>query len=193
LEVLNALLEKNGGYVSTKELQDAGITYRECQQLIEQGELERQVQGLYLGSDYFPDPFFHLQYRCPQGVFSHETALYLHDLSDRDPLIYMLTVPSGYGNRLMKEASYRFFYGNTELMQLGVMSLETPYGTQVKAFDKERTLCDCLKYIDQLDRDLVLTALKRYLQLPEKDKSKLLHYAEKLNIRDRVYQYLEVL
>ena len=63
----------------------------------------------------------------------------------------------------------------------------------VRAYNIERTLCDCLRYIDKLDRDLVLTALKRYAKHKDRDSLMLLEYASVLKIRDVVYRYLEVL
>ena len=78
-------------------------------------------------------------------------------------------------------------------MGLGVCQTETASGMKVKVYDVERTLCDCLKNIDRLDRDLVLTALKRYIKGGDRDSAKLLEYATALKIRDMVYRYLEVL
>jgi len=78
-------------------------------------------------------------------------------------------------------------------MGIGVCDIETPYGMKVKVYDIERTLCDCLRNIDKLDRDLVLSALKRYVKGEKRDSAKLLEYASTLKIRDMVYRYLEVL
>ncbi|MDD4565896.1 MAG: hypothetical protein PHE79_10550 [Eubacteriales bacterium] len=42
------------------------------------------------------DGTYLLQCAHPNAVFSHETALFLHDLTDREPLQYAVTVKSGY-------------------------------------------------------------------------------------------------
>jgi hypothetical protein len=63
----------------------------------------------------------------------------------------------------------------------------------VKVYDIERTLCDCLTSIDRIDRDLVITALKRYAKSPTRDVAKLLEYATEFNIRNMVFRYMEVL
>jgi hypothetical protein len=105
----------------------------------------------------------------------------------------MLTIPSGWNTKLLTDESILFFYSSPKKMGLGVCETETPNGMKIKAYDAERTLCDCLKHIDKLDRDLVLTALKRYTKSRDKDSAKLLEYAAALKIRDMVYRYLEVL
>jgi len=192
-EKVYALLRGHGGYLTTKEARENGIESKAMQRMADRGLIERVAHGLYVGTDIFPDPFYVAQYRCPKGVFSNETALFLHDLSDRDPLRLMMTIPSGWNTKLLTEETILFFYSSPKKMGLGVCAIETPSGMKVRAYDAERTLCDCLKNIDRLDRDLVLTALKRYIKGKHRDSAKLLEYANALKIRDIVYRYLEVL
>jgi predicted transcriptional regulator of viral defense system len=192
-EKVFALLAGRGGYLTSKEARKNGVENKALQRMAERGLIERAAHGLYVDADIFPDPFFVAQYRCPKGVFSNETALFLHDLSDRDPLRIMMTIPSGWNTPLLKDGDIQFFYSGPKWMGLGVCALETPSGMKVRAYDAERTLCDCLRNIERLDRDLVLTALKRYAKDKERDSAKLLEYATALKIRDLVYRYLEVL
>ena len=192
-EQVYALMKERRGYLTMREARENGITNKTMQRMADRGLIERVAYGLYTGVDIFPDPFFVAQYRCPKGVFSNETALFLHDLSDRDPLRLMMTIPSGWNTKLLIEDTVLFFYSSPKKMGLGVCVIETPSGMKVRAYDAERALCDCLKNIDRLDRDLVLTALKRYIKGKYRDSAKLLEYANALKIRDIVYRYLEVL
>ena len=192
-EKVYALLKERGGYLKTEEARENGVGSKTMQRMADQGLVERVAHGLYIGSDVFPDPFFVAQHRCPRGIFSHETALFLHDLSDRDPLRLMMTIPSGWNTKLLTDGSFLFFYNSPMKMKLGICETETPSGMKVRAFDIERTLCDCLRSIDKLDRDIVLTALKRYAKSKGRDSAKLLEYADALKIRSMVYRYLEIL
>ena len=192
-ERVYALLKHNGGYLSSKEARENGVENKTLQRMAERGLIERAAHGLYVGADVFPNPFFVAQYRCPKGVFSHETALFLHDLCDRVPLKLMMTIPSGWNTTMLTDDDIIFFYSKPKRMSLGACETETPSGLIVKAYNAERTLCDCLRYIDKLDRDLVLSGLKRYIKSNNKDSAKLLEYASELKIRDLIYRYLEVL
>jgi predicted transcriptional regulator of viral defense system len=140
-----------------------------------------------------PDTYLVTQYRCPKGVFSHETALFLLGLSDRVPIQVMLTIPSGWNAAMLTDPDMMFFYCKKAWMDLGVCETQTPSGRTVKVFDRERTLCDCLRSVDKLDRDLVLSAVKEYMKDAASDKAKLLRYAETFKVRDTVRQYMEVL
>ena len=158
------------------------------------GQLERVEHGLYMDSNQMEDEYYLSQYRCKKGIFSHETALYFHELADRTPFQIMITIPSGYNTRLLKEKNkYKFFYVAKNLHTIGKITMKTPYGNEVYVYDKERTICDCLKKKEQLDSDLVNEAVRRYLKTPGSDYAKLIKYAELFNIKELVRKYMEVL
>jgi predicted transcriptional regulator of viral defense system len=188
-----SLLKQCDGYITSKEARENGVENKTLQRMAAKGLIERAAYGLYVNADILPDPFLVAQHRCPKGVFSHETALFLHDLSDRDPLRLIMTIPSGWNSKMLPEDNIIFFYNHPKKMELGICEAKTPSGVHVRVFDAERTLCDCLKNIDKLDRDLVVTALKRYVRNKKRDSAKLLEYASAFKIRDMVYRYLEVL
>ncbi len=187
------LLQSGNGYLTAKEAAEHGVSALAMKRLTDRGEIERAAHGLYVRGDIIPDPFYIAQRRCPKGVFSHETALFFRDLSDRNPLQLMMTIPSGWTTRFITSDDVLIFYNKPKQMMIGVLETVTPYGMTVTAYDTERTLCDCLRNIDQLDKDLVLTALKRYMKDPSGDKAKLLEYAAMFRIRDIVLRYMEVL
>ena len=80
------------------------------QRMYQAGEIEKLEQGLYMDPNQMQDEYLLTQYRCKKGIFSYETALYFHDLADRTPIQLMLTIPSGYNTRLLKDQDkYQFF------------------------------------------------------------------------------------
>lgn len=191
--VVMQLLEKNKGVITSSEVRDAGVSYKTIQRLHQSGALEKLGHGLYMDPNYIEDEYFITQYRCKEGIFSHETALYFHDLSDRAPLTMMLTIPSGYNTRLLVEDKYKFFYMNPALHNIGRIEIESPYGHTIAIYDKERTICDVIKKKQYLDTDLVTDAIKRYMQTPGANFAKLIEYAETFKVKELIRSYLEVL
>ena len=61
------------------------------------------------------DGMYLLHLRCPQAVFSHDTALFLHDLTDREPLAYTVTVKSGYNPHRLKGDGVKVYRIKAEL------------------------------------------------------------------------------
>lgn len=193
-DVVKELLKQKGGILTSGEVKEAGVDYKTLQRMSQDGDIERVEHGLYMDPNQMEDEYLLTQYRCKKGIFSHETALYFHDLTDLTPFQLMLTIPSGYNTRLLKEKDkYKFFYVDEKLHTLGRITVETPFGNQVHIYDKERTICDCLKKMNQLDSDLVNEAIKRYVTTPGTDYSRLLQYASIFKIKERVRRYLEVL
>jgi len=191
---IDELLKQNNGIIEASKARLSGVTNKELQRLANVGRLERVAHGLYMSKEQFPDEYFITQYRCPKGLFSHETALYFLGLSDRVPLKLTLTIPVGSSTKLSNEkSSYQIYFCKPEIHELGMMTLQSPFGNDIRVYDKERTICDCLKKRESLDKDLVLTAVKEYLSQSGNDYAKLLRYAETLKVREIVMQYMEVL
>ena len=186
-------MKNRDGYLTAKMAGENGVSPSTLKRMEERGLVERAARGLYVNADIIPDPYFVTQYRCPQGIFSHETALFFNGFSDRTPFQLMMTIPSGWNTRLLSSDDVIIFYSKPKHAKLGAIETVTPYGRTVIIYDAERTLCDCLRSINKLDKDLVLTALKRYMKDTAGNKAKLLEYASLFKIRDIALRYMEVL
>lgn len=66
-------------------------------------------------------------------------------------------------------------------------------GNIVRAYDKERCICELIRDRKKYEVQNFQTAVKDYMTGKEKNLSRLLEYAEKLKIRDEVMKYVEVL
>lgn len=64
-------------------------------------------RGQYATVDALVDEMANFQARYKAAIFSHETALYLHELTDRSPLYYSVTLPSGYNATGLKAGGSR--------------------------------------------------------------------------------------
>ncbi len=177
-QIIHELFQKNNGILETKQVTSLGVDNKVLQRMAEKGLIERIGHGLYLDANFMQDEYVLAQYRCKKGVFSHETALYFHELSDRTPLQLMMTVPTGYNTRLLKEPDkYKFFYCGKKQYGIGITQGKTAFGNKK----------------DKLDSDMVVMSVKKYMKEPGADFSKLLKYAKIFNIREQVRQYMEVL
>ena len=192
-EKILKLMKNNNGLIKTSEIVSNKINKMALIRLVQKGVIERIERGLYIDSNKMEDSYFIFQYKCPKAVFSHETALYFHDLSDRTPIEIMITVPSGYNSRLLKDNNYKFSYIKDELYELGKIMIKTPYGNDVYCYDIERTICDIIRDKNKIEKYQFIDALKRYSDLKIKDIFKLYDYAEKFNIKNEVKNYMEVL
>ena len=77
------------------------------------------------------------------------------------------------------------YYTEAEVLQLGVT--EIPLGShRMKIYEKERLVCDCLKYEDKLEREVLKQMLKSFIEDEEKDIAKLMTYAKERRVVEKV-------
>lgn len=192
-EEIKYLLDKNNGLLTTKEAEDYGIYRGSIKYLSDKGELEKVSRGVYVLPGIFEDEFFIIQNRYKKGIFSLETALYLHDLTDKTPNNFNLTFPKGYNLTNPKSQGLNCKGIKKELYELGVTEVQTPGGCKVRAYNKERTLIDIIRPVNKVDVQIVSHAYRTYMNSKEKNIPLLSSYAEKLGVKDKLKSYLEVL
>ena len=192
-EELLKIVTENGGSITTKELSKYNINNYFLTSLVKEEKLIRVSRGYYTLPNTFSDDFYIILSKCKKAVFSDATALYLHNLSDRIPLVYDITLPYGYGNCYKDMSNVSLHYVKKELIDLGMIEIESPFGMKIKTYDIERTICDIIKNKNKMDIEVFTKALKEYSRLKNKDFNKLMRYAKKLNVEKKVREYMEVL
>jgi predicted transcriptional regulator of viral defense system len=193
LERLRKILEEQHGMILTSDLARFGIPRTYLSIMEKNGEIERVSTGVYKKTDSIEDELFSLQARYSVSVYSHETALYLHDLTDRTPLTYSVTVPTGYHTETLNASGCKVYYVNRKLIELGVVYLESPHGNEIRVTGLERTMVDLFRNRNSMDIQLFNDALKRYVGRKERNLDLLYTYARKFRVQQIARQYLEVL
>jgi predicted transcriptional regulator of viral defense system len=193
IEKLKMLIEKHDGVITTKLAGENNIHREYLSELVRLGDIERVGHGIYITPDVWEDGLMINQLRRSRMIYSHETALYLHDLTDRDPVQYVVTVPHGYNPTRLKNEGLVVHTVKKELFELGVCTKETSFGNKVKTYDMERTICDILRDRNNQDPAVVNDSIKRYLNKKDKDLNKLMKYAGLLRVENVIRLYLEVL
>ena len=188
---LNDLIQNHNGIILTKDVTEAGIPRQYLAILKQKGELERVSHGVYLTAETYADEMYCIQLRSEKVIFSNETALYLHDLTDRDPLVFTVTVPRGYSTNRLRETGIAVFTVKAEYYGIGITIGKTIYGREIKTYDPERTICDIIKNRNKIDRDMFYVALKKYSSSKKQNIKLLMSYARQLSMEKQVIQYME--
>ena len=190
---LQSIITKNGGTVTTAQANKVGISNERLRLLVKSGDLEKASFGVYILPDEFVDKMYIAQLRRPKTIYSHETALFLHDLTDRDPVSYTVTVPTGYNAIKLREEGFAVFTIQREFHEIGTTQLLTMFGHTVVAYGLERTICDCLRSRNQMDIAVVTDAIKRYAGRKDKNLNTLMKMAEMFGVAKPLRGYMEVL
>lgn len=183
------------GVITNREANEIGISRLVLSKLVKEGELERVKNGVYQSSDSLVvDPFIVIGANN-NVVFSYNSALYLHDLSDRAPLFYDITVPQGYNVEHIRKRfpDIRVHYVNKDRFGIGKTWMTTPMGNMVMAYDRERCICDIIRDRKNIDLQVFICATRSYFRENREGFSKLIEYSRKFNVESKVRSYLEVL
>lgn len=192
-EIMNQLAEKNNGFLLTADVVKAGISKTYLSEYVKKFNFERVAQGVYMSEDAWLDELYVIQLRNKESVFSHETALYLHGLMEREPNCTTMSVNRTYNATHLRKRGYKVYAVNTELLYLGRTRIETNFGNQVTVFDIDRTLCDIIRCKDKMDIQVFQTAIKEYMKSKRKNLTNLMKYAKVLGIEEKVKMYVEVM
>ncbi len=192
-DILEDLFKKNNGLLLTQDIVKGGISKQLLGKYVKMGYLERVAHGVYLSKDALLDDMYVIQARSKKSVFSHESALFLHDLTDRDPLSYTITLPSGYNASQYKQDGIKVYYVKSNLLDLGIEEGKTIFGRTIRVYNKERTVCDIIRNRSNMDSSVLNESIKRYLKTDNINISLLMKYAKLFNIDKILRYYLEVL
>lgn len=182
-------LKNNYGYIRTSDFLKMNIPKPSIQKYIDAGLIERVSHGLYMNSNQFPDDYYILQKRYPHIVFSHNTALYILNLTNRTPTEIDITILSG---KTIK-GSYNKYYISAKKFNVGIMTTTSPFGNPIKIYNAERCICDILKTDGLMELELQNRVLNEYFKSKDKNIERLLEYAKIFNIYDKVKSIMGVM
>lgn len=185
--------KSNNGYITNKEAENLGVNSTFLSNLVNDKKIERVGNGIYKLPNYPIDDFYILSKSSNRMCFSHATALYLHNMSDRIPLVYDITVPYNYNGNLLNNKNVTLRYVKDDIFPIGMIDIKTINDLTVKCYDLERTICDIIRDKNHMDKEIYSKALKEYAKNKNKDILKLIKYAQKLNVEDQVVELMEVL
>lgn len=191
-EIYKALQEGNN-YISTKQVLSLGFSKQLLTKYVQSGALERVRQGVYTLPDLIHDDMYTISLCSAKMIFSHDTALFLHGLSERTPFVHTVTLPSNAALPKSLKNECIGFYVKPKIFTVGETERKTTFGNPVKCYDVERTICDFIRCRDRCNEEMVISAIKNYAAYDKKNLNLLAQYAKLFKIEKEVRRYLEVL
>ncbi len=192
-EYMSELLQENNGYLFTEQVEKAGISRTYLAKFVQENHLENVAKGIYISQDTWADELYILQIRNPKIIYSGETALYLQSMIDREYSDICITVPPRFNRTRLRSKGVIVHQEKQSIYQLGITEVETNYGNIVRTYNKERCICDMIKYRKKFEVQQFQTAIKTFMRDKEKNMSRLMQYGEQLKIRDEIMKYVEVM
>ena len=185
---LEKLAKENNGLIKTSDMLDLGMSTHEIRKFTMDGVIERVRQGYYqIGADSDPSDEELIAKLFPDGVICMNTALFFYGYSNRTPMAWDIAIDKNTSKSRFK-LDYPFvqpYYLEPHLLTFGITTGDFS-GHSMQIFDRDRLICECLKYEGKMDRDTYNKAIQGYVSDTKKNITRLLEYAEQRRVLKRV-------
>ncbi len=193
-EIAKNAIENSGGIIKTAELINAGLTKSDITNLADNSFIERVKHGYYRLFDTNISEEQILSTLLPEGIVCVQSALFHYGYSDYTPREWSVAVPRTISRSKLKidEVPLKVYYIQNELFEIGKATDDFNRFT-LNVYDRERTICDCFKYKNQLDSETFNKAINAYIADDKKNLANLSKYAKQLKVYKKVTELMEVL
>lgn len=193
IDIIKKEFKEHGGIMRTAELKAAGLNSRQILHLVKDGVLTKIKRGVYefTGVD-IPDEAI-LAKLFPTAVIYLESALLHYRYTDRIPSSWQIAVDKNISKSQFK-ISYppvTPFYLESKYIDIGIDEFQIN-GVRIRIYDRERTICDVLRYSNKLDGEVFSNAIQRYIKDKNRNVKRLMEYAKKLRVAKKVKTYIGV-
>ena len=186
------IMKNNNELITSKQLEEKGISRAYLSNMEKEGIIERIDRGIYVTKEYKYDEYYLFQLKYSKTIFSYNTALYFYEMTERTPIKMDVTIYREYNPHRFKDF-VNVYKVNKEIFYLGVIDKKTPQGMKVKTYNLEKTVCDMIKDRDSVDIEIRNKAIRKCIKNKEFNASKMFEYAKKMNIYDKVKNYMEAI
>lgn len=185
-------IRKNHNMITTAQILALGYSGTQLSRYVKQGLLKRNRHGIYVLPNDEHDNLYTLSLRSNRLIFSHETALFLNNLSNEAPSLHCVTIPSNTTLPASIIDECTCFYSKTRLYHLGLSMRKTSFGNAVKCYNEERTICDMLRSRTDLNNEKISTVINHYMAYEKKNMVLLATYAKLFNVNRELKRYIDI-
>lgn len=180
--------------MTTAQLNKEKLYYRDIQRMLDEGLIEKVKRGYYHWiEDYGTSEVALINSLFPDAVFCMETALFYYKYSDRNPAEWNITVDK---NTSRQRTNIDYPFVKAYRVEPALFSLGETDGiiefTKVRIYDRDRTVCDVLRNMSKIDKEIFNKAIQNYVKDPQKNIPNLMEYAKALRVQKKVNDLIGV-
>lgn len=186
---------ENCSYPTSGAMVKKGISTRTIKEMKASGKLLTIKRGLYRVSDKATSEyqdFADIAQAVPGGVICLTSALAHHDLTTFNPSRVSMAVRKGSRIPVVDYPPAEFFIFSQPSFELGIDTVKAG-DFSFRIYDREKTICDCIRFRNKIGFDLAREGLREYLKLKDRDLDKLSRYAEVCRVKTVMSTWLDIL
>lgn len=194
IKAAKEIFERHNGIMRTKDLIHHRIYSVFVKKLIKEGYVEKIKYGYYQWQDDRSFSEVAVIVRLfPDAVLCMESALQFYGYTDRTPSRWCLAVDK-HSTKSRFKIDYpvvKPYYIPKAQLELGVDKAFIEE-TQIKIFNREHVICDCLRHENKMDVEIFNKAIQAYIKDPKKNIPRILDYAKILRTETKMRKTIGV-
>ena len=191
---LKSMFSQHDFVMTTAELMARKIYYANIQQLLQEGLIEKVKRGYYHWIDDFDGREIVIINRLfPDAVFCMETTLFYYKYSDRNPSEWNIAIDKNVSRQRTK-IDYPFIKAyriESALLPIGETKGEID-SIEVRIYDRDRTICDVLRNMSKMDKEIFNKAIQSYVKDTKKNIPNLMEYSKEFRVQKKVKDLIGV-
>jgi predicted transcriptional regulator of viral defense system len=185
-------LPKEKSIITTKELVEIGYSMYFIKKMQEEGYLLKVKRGVYSIVSNSESQYAEVKAIVSKGVLCLLSAAYLHNLTTFIPKNYQLAISNKSKIVLPEYPPIKLYFWSKKRYELGITTQEVE-GIEMNIYNKEKTICDIIKYRNKIGLDTVKEILKNYLKQSDRNLTQLNLYAKELGNEKIITTYISLL
>ena len=169
--------------------EDGRTAYYKLLDSARDGDMVRIKRGVYATTEQLANTMVDVEAIVPGGVLCLFSAWNVHGLTTSLPQAYHIAVRRGRKVTLPVFPKLELHHITNTMFGIGVEE-QIISGYRVSIYNKERCVCDAVKYRNKVGMDVCAEVVNSYLALPDRNLSLLFDYADKLRVRRILEQYI---
>lgn len=165
-KILRQMFSHYDYVMTTAQLSKEKLYYRDIQRMLGAGLIEKVKRGYYhwtMGSG--KGDVVIISRLFPDGILCMETALFYYGYSDRNPAEWNIAIDKNTSRQRTRidYPSVKAYRIEPTILSIGVTRGEINF-TDVRIYDRDRTICDVLRNMNKMDKEIFNKAIQGYLQ-----------------------------
>lgn len=179
-------------FTSSGMVKEEGRTaYYKLLDSVRDGDTVRIKRGVYATTEQLADTMIDVEAIIPGGVLCLFSAWNIHGLSTSLPQAYHVAVKRGRKVMLPLFPKVELHHITDTMFDVGIEE-QLISGYQIRIYNKERCVCDAVKYRNKVGMDVCSEVINSYISRPDRNLTLLMDYAEKLRVRRILEQYIAI-
>lgn len=167
------------------------MSYRALLQEARDGNLIKIRNGVYGTIDSLTGGMIDIEKIIPGGIICLYSAWHIYHMTTQIPDAFYVAINRKRRVKVPDMLDVKLVYQSDSILGIGVIQEEIE-GIKINIYNRERCVCDAIKYRNKIGIDVMAEILDAYLKFEHRNLSLLSEYAKKLRVFNTLSTYLNV-